>query len=264
MEIGKRGNLQSLISNLLMTENIIRKNPVLEALRGSRRELYALWLQEGLDRKQAAPLLAAAKERRVPVKQVSKQKLGQMARDSSHQGVLLEAGPYLYAEVGEILALAGEREERPFLLMLDLLHGPQNIGQLLRTAEIVGVHGVIMQDRRAPEITPAVVQFSAGATEHLRIAQVTNLVQTIKQLQEEGVWVAGMDMGADTRKMGEIDLDMPLAIVVGHEGQGLRRLVRESCDFIVELPMRGHVESLNAAVAGSVLLYAAWQARGFG
>ena len=147
--------------------------------------------------------------------------------------------------------------------MLDLLHGPQNIGQLLRTAEIVGVHGVIMQDRRAPEITPAVVQFSAGATEHLHIAQVTNLVQTIKQLQGEGVWVAGMDMGTDTRKLGNIDLDMPLAIVVGHEGQGLRRLVRVSCDFIVELPMRGHVESLNAAVAGSVLLYAAWQARGF-
>jgi len=99
--------------------------------------------------------------------------------------------------------------------------------------------------------------------EHLLIAQVTNLVQTIKQLQAEGVWVVGMDMGSDARKLGDVDLDMPLAIVVGHEGQGLRRLVRESCDFILELPMRGHVESLNAAVAGSVLLYAAWQARGF-
>ncbi|MCB8921241.1 MAG: 23S rRNA (guanosine(2251)-2'-O)-methyltransferase RlmB [Ardenticatenaceae bacterium] len=246
-----------------MTEYLIRRNPVLEALRGSRREIYTLWLQENLDRKLAAPLLAAAKARRVPVKQISKQKLGQMARDSSHQGVLLEVGPYVYADVAEMLALAEKQGERPFLLLLDLLHGPQNIGQLLRTAEIVGVHGVIMQDRRAPEITPAVTQFSAGAAEHLLIAQVTNLVQTIKQLQAEGVWVVGMDMGADVRKLGEVDLDMPLAIVVGHEGQGLRRLVRESCDFILELPMRGHVESLNAAVAGSVLLYAAWQARGF-
>ncbi len=246
-----------------MTEYIIRRNPVLEALRGSRRELFTLWLQDRLDRKQAAPLLAAAKERRVPVQRTSKQKLGQMARDSSHQGVLLEVGPYVYADVTEMLALAAQKGERPLLLMLDLLHGPQNIGQLLRTAEIVGVHGVIMQDRRAPEITPAVVQYAAGATEHLLIAQVTNLVQTIKQLQDEEVWVAGMDMGADTHKLGELDLDMALAIVVGHEGQGLRRLVRETCDFILELPMRGHVESLNAAVAGSVLLYAAWQARGF-
>lgn len=247
-----------------MPEYLIRRNPVLEALRGSRRDLLALWLQEGLEPKLAAPLLAAAKARRVPVKPVTRQKLGQMAQDSSHQGVLLEVGPYPYAEVGEMLALAAQKGERPLLLLLDLLHGPQNIGQLLRTAEIVGVHGVIMQDRRAPEITPAVVQFSAGATEHLHIAQVTNLVQTIKQLQAEGVWVAGMDMGADARKPGEIDLNRPLAIVVGHEGEGLRRLVRQSCDFIVELPMRGHVESLNAAVAGSVLLYLAWQARGFG
>lgn len=197
------------------------------------------------------------------MKYATRQKLGNMAQDGSHQGALLEVGPYLYSDVPEMLALAAQQGEKPFLLLFDLLHGPQNIGQLLRTAEIVGVHGVIMQDRRAPEITPAVVQYAAGATEHLHIAQVTNLVSTIKQLQAEGIWVVGMDMGADARKLGDVDLDMPLAIVVGHEGQGLRRLVRQSCDFILELPMRGRVESLNAAVAGSVLLYAAWQARGF-
>lgn len=245
-----------------MTEIIIRRNSVLEALRG-RREVSCLWLQEGLDRKTAVPFLTAAKTRNVPVKQASKQKLGNMAQDSSHQGVLLEVGPYPYSDVPEMLAFAAQQGEKPLLLLFDLLHGPQNIGQLLRTAEIVGVHGVIMQDRRAPEITPAVVQYAAGATEHLHIAQVTNLVSTIKQLQADGVWVVGMDMGEDTRHLGDVDLDMPLAIVVGHEGQGLRRLVRQSCDFILELPMRGHVASLNAAVAGSVLLYAAWQARGF-
>lgn len=246
-----------------MTEYLIRRNPVLEALRGSRRELHCLWLQQGLDRKLAAPIVAAAKQRGVPVRQKSKQKLGQMARDSSHQGVLLEMGSYVYSDVPEMLALAAARDEKPFLLALDLLHGPQNIGSLLRTAEICGVHGVIVQDRRAPEITPAVVQYSAGAAEHLLIAQVTNLVHTLKELQQQEVWVAGMDMGPDTQKLGELDLDMPLVIVVGHEGQGLRRLVRSSCDFILELPMRGRVESLNAAVAGSILLYAAWQARGF-
>ncbi|MCA9961281.1 MAG: 23S rRNA (guanosine(2251)-2'-O)-methyltransferase RlmB [Anaerolineales bacterium] len=245
-----------------MTEFLIRRNPVLEALRG-RREVVCLWLQEGMDRKTAVPFLTAAQARNIPVKYANKQKLGNMAQDSSHQGVLLEVGPYPYSDVSEMLALAAQQGEKPFLLLFDLLHGPQNIGQLLRTAEIVGVHGVIMQDRRAPEITPAVVQYAAGATEHLHIAQVTNLVSTMKQLQAEGVWVVGMDMGEDTRKLGQVDLDMPLGIVVGHEGQGLRRLVRQSCDFILELPMRGHVASLNAAVAGSVLLYAAWEARGF-
>ncbi len=162
-----------------------------------------------------------------------------------------------------MLSLAEKQGEKPFLLLLDLLHGPQNIGSLLRTAEICGVHGVILQDRRAPDITPAVVQYSAGATEHLLIAQVTNLVQTIKQLQNAGVWIVGMDLGNEAHPLGQVDLDMPTGIVVGHEGSGMRRLVRDNCDILLKLPMRGHVESLNAAAAGSILLYSAWQARGF-
>ncbi len=125
------------------------------------------------------------------------------------------------------------------------------------------MHGVILQDRRAPDITTAVSSFSVGATEHLLIAQVTNLVQTIRDLQERHVWIVGLDMTENSQPLAAVDLDMPLGIVVGHEGQGLRRLVQKSCDLIVELPMRGHVESLNAAVAGSVMLYAAWGARGY-
>jgi 23S rRNA (guanosine2251-2'-O)-methyltransferase len=162
-----------------------------------------------------------------------------------------------------MLALAAERGQRPLLLLLDLLHGPQNIGTLLRTAEAVGAHGVIVQDRRAPEITPAVAQYSAGASEHLLIAKVTNLAHTMTLLQDQGVWIAGMDVDETAEPLGRVDLDRALGIVVGHEGEGLRRLVRDRCDFLVELPMRGRVESLNAAVAGSILLYAAWQARGF-
>jgi 23S rRNA (guanosine2251-2'-O)-methyltransferase len=162
-----------------------------------------------------------------------------------------------------MLALAQERGERPFLLLLDLLHGPQNIGTLLRTAEIVGVHGVILQDRRAPDITPAVVQFSAGAAEHLLVAQVTNLVHCIKQLQTNGVWIVGLDLAEGAQSLPQVDLAMPVGIVVGHEGEGMRRLVRESCDIRLKLPQKGQVESLNAAVAGSILLYQAWQARGF-
>jgi 23S rRNA (guanosine2251-2'-O)-methyltransferase len=142
-----------------------------------------LWLQEGLDRKLTQPIFDAAKARNVPIKTAPKQQLGQMAQDSSHQGVLLEVGEYRYSDVDEILALAALQNEKPFILLLDLLHGPQNIGALLRTAEICGVHGVILQDRRAPDITTAVSGFSVGATEHLLIAQVTNLVQTIRRLQ---------------------------------------------------------------------------------
>jgi len=246
-----------------MTEIISRRNPALEVLRGHRRQVYKVWLQKGLERKLADPIMAAAKERGVRVEQADKQKLTNLAQDSKHQGVVLEVGAYEYSSIEEMLALAANRSEAPFLLMLDLLHGPQNIGTLLRTAEIVGVHGVILQDRRAPDITPAVVQYAAGATEHLLIAQVTNLVQTIKQLQAQDVWVAGMDIVPEAQLLGEVDLARPLAIVVGHEGEGLRRLVRQSCDFLIKLPMRGQVESLNAAIAGSILLYAAWQARGF-
>ncbi len=245
-----------------MTEFLIRRNTVLEALRGSRRTLHHLWVDKKAN-KQIAPILAEAKKRGVPIRTTDKHTLGRKAKDSKHQGVLLEVGAYNYADVEDMLALAARRGEKPFLLLLDLLHGPQNIGSLLRTAEICGVHGVILQDRRAPEITPTVVQYSAGAAEHLLIAQITNLVRTMSKLKEQDIWIVGLDMADNAYQMGSIDLDMAIGLVVGHEGQGLRRLVHEQCDLILQLPMRGHVESLNAAVAGSIALYHAWQARGF-
>ncbi|HRN68981.1 MAG TPA: 23S rRNA (guanosine(2251)-2'-O)-methyltransferase RlmB [Promineifilum sp.] len=250
-------------------EILTRRHPVLEALRAGRRTIYRLHVERGgrADDREVRAILDAARAAKVPVVNDDRQTIDRLAQragaDAKHQGVLLEVGPYPYADVDEMLGLAERRGERPLLLLLDLLHGPQNIGTLLRTAEACGVHGVILQDRRAPEITPAVVQYAAGATEHLLIAKVTNLVQTMRSLKEAGVWLAGMDMDEDAPELGRIDLDMPLGIVVGHEGEGLRRLVHERCDFIVRLPMRGQVESLNAAVAGSILLYAAWQARGF-
>ncbi len=246
-----------------MTEILIRRNTVLETLRGSRRELFTLWVQKDLAHKELSQILQAAKSRNVPVQRVNKQELGQKAADSRHQGVLLEVGAYPYSDIDTMLALAESRQEKPFILLFDLLHGPQNIGTLLRTAEICGVHGVILQDRRAPDITPAVVQYSAGAAEHLLVAQVTNLVQAMSYLQQNNIWVAGLDMDPAGKRLGEFDLDMPIGLVVGHEGSGLRRLVRKNCDFLLHLPMRGHVESLNASVAGSILLYAVWQARGF-
>jgi 23S rRNA (guanosine2251-2'-O)-methyltransferase len=244
-----------------MGEYLYRRNTVLEALRGSRRELIRLWIQQGAGQTEA--IVTAARERGLPIEETSKQHLGQLAGSGSHQGVVLESGPYVYGTLDEMLALADRRGERPFLLLLDLLHGPHNIGMLLRTAEACGVHGVVIQDRRAPEITPEVVIYSAGAAEHLPITQVTNLVQAMGQLKEQDVWLVGMDLSKEARGPDELDLDMALGVVVGHEGQGMRRLVRQNCDFLVRLPMRGQVESLNAATAGSILLYLAWQARGY-
>jgi 23S rRNA (guanosine2251-2'-O)-methyltransferase len=244
-----------------VSEHLFRRNTVLEALQGDRRELRKLWLQEGLRMEKI--FLRAAESRGVPVEMASKAQLTRMAGDSSHQGVLLEAGTFPYSSLEEILELARERDEPPFLLLLDLLQGPQNIGTLLRAAEACGVHGVLVQDRRAPEMTPRVVMFSAGAAEHLLVAQVTNLARTIEDLRAADIWIAGLDLVDEAQTLGQIDLNMPLGIVVGHEGVGLRRLVRERCDFLLRLPMRGRVTSLNAATAGSIVLYAAWQARGY-
>jgi len=244
-----------------LAEYLFRRNAVLETLRGRRRQLFQLWLQEGL--RDAGPFVEAARSRGLPTERANKSTLTKMAGDSSHQGVVLKAAPFPYSSVEEMLALAASRDEKPLLLLLDLLHGPQNIGALLRAAEACGVHGVITQDRRAPDITPQVVMYSAGAAEHLLIAQVTNLVRTIQQLKAADVWIVGLDLTPEALSLDQVDLNIAAGIVVGHEGSGLRRLVRRNCDYLLRLPMRGHVASLNAATAGAILLYAAWQARGF-
>lgn len=244
-----------------MSEYLFRRNVVLEALRSKRRSIYHLWLQQGAH--QVKEIVHVANSQGIMIDTVSKERLSQLAKDSSHQGVLLEVGPYPYSTLDEILAQGKIKGEPPFLLLLDLLHGPQNVGILLRTAEACGIHGVILQDRRAPEITPRVVQYSAGAAEHLLITTVTNLSNTIQQLQRGDIWVVGLDLAEDSQLLGRIDLDFPIAIVIGHEGHGLRQRVRDNCDLLVKLPMRGKVDSLNAAAAGAIFLYAAWQARGF-
>lgn len=244
-----------------MAEYLYRRNTVLEALRSNKRKIHLLWLLEGA--RQVGPIIQAANARGVPIRRTDKHNLSQMAGSGSHQGVLLEVDPYPYSTLEEILSLATERKEQPFLLLLDLLHGPQNIGALIRSAEACGVHGIIVQDRRAPDITPSVVMYSAGATEHLLIAQVTNLIKTIQLLKSADIWVVGLDLSDEAKRLGQIDLNMPIALVVGHEGKGLRRLIRENCDLLLQLPMRGKVSSLNAASAGAIMLYAVWQARGF-
>jgi 23S rRNA (guanosine2251-2'-O)-methyltransferase len=244
-----------------VVEYLYRRNTVTEALRGSRRQLFKLWAQG--DKKLTQSIRTLAKERGIPIEEADKAQLSQLAGDKSHQGIVLEVGPYQYCTIEDTLSYAESKDERPFLLLLDLVHGPQNIGSLLRTAEACGIHGVVLQDRRAPDITPHIVNYSAGSAEHLLIAKVTNLVRTMERLKESNIWILGLDTTDQAQLLGEADLNMPLGLVVGHEGEGLRRLVRDRCDFLLRLPMRGAVESLNAASAGAVVLYAAWQARDF-
>ncbi|MEL6309947.1 MAG: 23S rRNA (guanosine(2251)-2'-O)-methyltransferase RlmB, partial [Chloroflexota bacterium] len=166
-------------------------------------------------------------------------------------------------DVQDIIDYAHEKDEKPFILILDLLKDPQNVGSLMRVADAVGIHGIVMQDRRQVSITPSVVSSSSGAVEHMRVAQVTNLVNALRELKDNDVWIVGMDVGPNVPALDKQDLNMALGLVMGSEGEGMRRLVRDTCDFLVTLPMRGQVGSLNVATAGSIALYSAWQARGW-
>jgi len=237
---------------------------VLECLRARRRKPDQLLLGEKIEEKgKVAEIIHTAQARGIPVKRVTRRILDDLAEGANHQGTMLRVTGFPYAELEEVLALAKEREERPFLLLLDLLKDPQNVGALMRVADAVGIHGIIMQDRRGVSVTPSVVNASSGAVEHLQIVQVTNLVNTMKELKKNDVWLIGMEAGPDIPPLENSNLNIAVGLVVGSEGDGMRRLVRETCDMLMSLPMRGHVASLNVATAGAVALYAAFQARGY-
>jgi 23S rRNA (guanosine2251-2'-O)-methyltransferase len=239
-----------------MREILYGRNPVYECLRAKRRDVFKLILAQGVKEKGTlAGILALASQRRVPVQRVDRRQLDGLGRDLNHQGVAAEVSGYPYADLEDILNLAGERSELPWLLFLDCLQDPQNLGTLLRTAQVVGVHGAILPRRRAAAVTPAVAGASSGAVEHLLVAQVTNLVRTMAELKERDVWIVGLENVPDAQGAWEADLKGALALVVGSEGQGMRRLVRETCDYLIRLPTYGQIHSLNAAVAGSIALY---------
>lgn len=242
-----------------MKEWIVGRNPVLETLRARRRQVFRLWLAKGVEPKgRIAEILQLAGERKLKPELVQRQQLDGL--DEAHQGLALESSAYPYSTLQDILALAEKRNELPFILVLDVIQNPQNLGTLLRTADAVGVHGVLMPLARAAGVTPAVVNASAGASEHLLIAPV-NLAQAIDTLKEKGVWVFGLEGSPEAAPIEKARLEGALALVVGSEGEGMRALVRKSCDQLVRLGSQGKVESLNAAVAGSIALYLAYQAR---
>lgn len=247
-----------------MSELLAGRHAALEALRAGRRHFYRLWL-EGTERDRpqgiVAEIVALAEGRALPIRMLRGGVFDKLKESGvNHQGVALETGDYPYTGLDNLLGRA-RQSQAPLFLLLDHLQDPQNLGTLIRTAEVMGVDGVVIPERRAAGITPAVSNASAGAVEHLPVAQVTNLNRTIEEFKEAGVWVAGLDMGEDALPLHKADLKGSMAFVVGSEGAGLSRLTREKCDFLIRLPMVGRIESLNAAVAGSIVLYAARQQR---
>ncbi len=235
------------------------RHAVAEALRAGRRHVRRIFLAEGVDRTGIlSEIVAAARLIGAPVAEMRRERLDD-AVGANHQGVVAQAAEYPYVDLDELMA-PGPSGDRLYLA-LDHLQDVQNLGTLLRTAEAMGVAGVLLPGRRSAAVTSAVVNASSGAVEHLRIALVGNLAQALEALKAEGVWVAGLDASPEAKSLSKSDLTGPLCLVVGAEGAGLSRLVRDRCDWLMSIPMVGKVESLNASVAGSIALAAARQAR---
>lgn len=243
-------------------ELLYGRQAVRETLRAGRRHCHDLYLAEGVKENEIVrEIRNRAETQRIPIHHAERQKLDEWVQNANHQGVVLRAGAYPYGDVTTMLARAQKQNVPPFLLLLDRVQDPQNLGSLFRAAEAFGVHGVILPKHRAARITPAVVNASAGAVEHLLVATATNLVQEMKMLKQAGVWIIGLEAHPEAVSLNTVDVNGPLAVVVGSEGFGLSRLVRETCDWLVKLPMNGHINSLNAAVAGSIFLFWAMQQR---
>jgi 23S rRNA (guanosine2251-2'-O)-methyltransferase len=235
------------------------KNPVLEALRAGREIKRLVVLASAREEPRLAEILGAARERGIDVEEAGRQRLDDIAHSDSHQGVIAYVGRRRYWELPDLLAEL-ESDPAPVLLVLDGIQDPQNLGSICRTAEAAGVAGVLIPRHRSAEVTPAATKASAGAVEHLRIAMVGSLAQVIDRLKQEGYWTVGLAGEAEAAYTAA-RYDGKLALVIGSEGEGLHRLVRERCDQLVRLPMLGRVSSLNAAVAASVVLYEALRQR---
>lgn len=234
-------------------EYIGGKHSVMEAIRAGRT-INKIWIAENAQKQFAGPIVAEARNLGILVQFTDKRKLDQMVEGLQHQGVIAQVAAYAYVEVEDIIAKAKALGQDPFILILDEIEDPHNLGSILRTADCTGVHGVIIPKRRSVGLTATVSKTSAGAVEYVPVARVTNIAQTIELLKEQGVWVAGTDVTA-AQDVYKANFNMPIALVIGNEGKGVGRLIKEKCDFLVKLPMAGHVNSLNASVAAGVLMY---------
>ena len=231
---------------------ICGRNPVLEAVR-SGREIDRLLVAHGVTGGSVTAIIAKCKAKGILIKEISPQKLDYYCGGANHQGIAVMYASQEYSTPQEILALANERNEKPFIIICDEIEDPHNLGAIIRTAEACGVHGIIIPKRRSASLNATVAKSASGALEYMKVARVTNIANTIDLLKEQGVWVFGADM--DGEDYSEIDLDIPCAIVIGNEGKGIGALTAKKCDRIISLPMCGKINSLNASVAAGVLMY---------
>lgn len=234
------------------------RNPVIEAIKNDR-EIDKIMIANGAKEGSIKKITAMAKEKNIIIQYVDRNKLDEISTSHSHQGVIANVSEYKYFELDDLIQNAKDKEEDPFFIILDEITDPHNLGSIIRTADAVGAHGVIIPKRRSVHITPTVVKASAGAVEYVPVCKVTNIVNTIKTLKEHGLWIAAADMDGQT--FYEQNLTGPIGLVIGSEGFGISRLVKKNCDYIVKMPMVGNVTSLNASVAGSILLYEIFKQR---
>jgi 23S rRNA (guanosine2251-2'-O)-methyltransferase len=234
------------------------RNPVMEALK-SGRDINKIWIAEGSQKGSIQQIVGLAKELNVMVQYVPKKKIEQMVSEN-HQGVVASVAAYQYAEIDDLFHRAEQKGEDPFILILDELEDPHNLGSIMRTADAAGAHGIIIPKRRAVGLTSTVAKASTGAIEHIPVARVTNLSRAVDELKERGVWVTGTD-AKGKQDFRQLDGTLPIGLIIGSEGKGMSRILRDKCDFLVQLPMIGHVTSLNASVAASILMYEVYRKR---
>ena len=229
------------------------RNAVLELLE-SDRDINKIFISDGEKHGSINKIIALAKEKKVIINEVSKAKLNQMSQTENNQGVIAIVPPFNYCEIEDILDLAKDRNEKPFVLILDGIEDPHNLGSIIRTAETAGVHGIIIPKRRAANVNSTVAKVSAGAVEYMKIARVNNISDAINTLKENDIWICGTDMNTDKYYYDE-DFTGGIGIVIGSEGYGMSRLVKENCDFLVKIPMKGKITSLNASVSAGIVMY---------
>jgi 23S rRNA (guanosine2251-2'-O)-methyltransferase len=235
------------------TDWIIGRHAVLESLR-SGRSIDRVLLAEGVQKKGIKDILKQIEQEKIPYQWVPRVKLDQLSQGGNHQGIMAFVAAYQYRTIEDCLALAEEKKQPPFLLLLDGIEDPHNLGSILRTADAAGVHGVVIPKRRAVGLTSTVAKTSAGAIEYVPVVRVTNLNRLVDDLKKQGIWIVGSDGNAD-QSYDQVDYDMPVALVIGNEGTGISQLLKKKCDFLVRLPMHGQVSSLNASVAAGILMY---------
>ena len=247
------------MENQNYTDQVEGRNSVLELLE-SGKDINKIFITKGEKHGSINKIIAKAKERKIIIVEKEKSKMNEMAQNTNYQGVIAIVPPFNYCEVEDILEYAQKKNEEAFILILDGIEDPHNLGSIIRTAETAGVHGIIIPKRRSASVNSTVNKTSAGAVEYMKIARVTNISETISRLKENGIWICGTDINTKTYYY-EQDLTGPIGIVIGNEGSGISNKVKNNCDFLVKIPMKGKITSLNASVSTGIILYEALQQR---